>query len=146
MRTPGGRLEADCGLLRRDPSELVVRLGLARALRWSGRPLSARFHARKALARVPERDDACEELARSYAQVGQRAATGLILQETTPSRELGAAGGGTFPLIAQGARGWFAGRMFGLKTRRLTTALRGEYRVDAYYEQWRLWLAVDVAL
>ena len=37
---------------------------------------------------------------------------------------------GTFPLIAQGARGWFAGRMFGLKTRRLTTALRGEYRVD----------------
>ncbi len=60
--------------------------------------------------------------------------------------ELGAAAGRTFPLIATGAKGWFAGGAFGLRTRRLTTALRGEYRADAYYEQWRMWLALDLAL
>jgi len=75
-------------LLVQDPEDVDARLGLARTLRWIGRPLAARGHARRALARAPEREDAREELAWSYAQVGQRAATGRVLEEVTPSREL----------------------------------------------------------
>jgi hypothetical protein len=56
-----------------------------------------------------------------------------------------AAAGGTFPLVAFGARGYFAGGGLDLHWDRVSLGLRGDYRADAFYDQWRGWLSFDVA-
>lgn len=72
-----GRLaEAERGferLILRDGRKVDALLGVAQARRWSGRPLAAREPAARAVALAPERGDAREELAWTYADAGRAA-------------------------------------------------------------------------
>jgi hypothetical protein len=70
---------------------------------------------------------------------------GLDLRARLWKLELGANGGGTFPLFAQASSGWYGGGTIALGTDRISTVIRGDYRADAFFEQWRAWLMLDVS-
>lgn len=74
MMWMGNTRDAEAGyiaLLARDPQNGSAHAGLARIRRWQGRPLAALHAARRAVAVAPRDATARQELALSYAQLGQ---------------------------------------------------------------------------